>query len=117
MFYVQVNGINIMHVSARDVYAFGLQLIDIMFTKEEQSSLLFASKKSKTRVRLHRERVDRLLGQVPFGLNVTMCNNNVICYNQGYMDQRYGNEWDMKTFTQKANQKCRDAKTGKDVVE
>ena len=45
-----------------------------------------------------------------------MHNNNVV-YNPGYMNQRYGNDWDMKTFTQKANQKCRDAKPGKGMVE
>ena len=61
-----------MRLSATDVYAFRLQLMDILFTKEEQSSsLLFASKKSK-RVGLDRERVDKLLGKLPFSLDVTM---------------------------------------------
>ena len=44
---MQVNGVNILRLSAKDVYAYGLQLIDVLFTKEEQSrSLLFSSKKS-----------------------------------------------------------------------
>ena len=43
---MQVNGVNILRLSARDVYAYGLQLIDILFTKEEQSqSLSFCIKK------------------------------------------------------------------------
>lgn len=63
LYFVQVNGINILRLSARDVYAFGLQLLDIFFTKEEQSrSLLFSSKKS-SKPGLDRERVDRLLGE------------------------------------------------------
>ena len=42
-----INGINVMHLPARDAYAFGLQLLDILFTKEELgSSLLMKSKKS-----------------------------------------------------------------------
>ena len=63
LYFVQVNGVNILRLSARDVYAFGLQLLDILFTKEEQSrSLLFSSKKS-SKPGLDRERVDRLLGK------------------------------------------------------
>ena len=60
---MQVNGVNILRLSAKDVYAYGLQLIDILFTKEEQSqSLLFASKRS-SKPALERERVDKLLGE------------------------------------------------------
>ena len=65
-----VNGINVLQLSARDVYAVGLQLLDVMFTKEEQScSLLFASKKS-TRVGLDGEHVDKLLGELPFNYSM-----------------------------------------------
>ena len=61
--HMQVNGINILRLSARDAYAFGLQLLDILFTKEELSgSLLFKSKKS-SKPGLDRERVDQLLGE------------------------------------------------------
>ena len=60
---MQVNEVNILRLSARDVYVFGLQLIDILFTKEEQShSLLFSSKKS-SKPGLERERVDKPLGK------------------------------------------------------
>ena len=61
LYFVQENGINILRLSARDVYSFGLQLLDFLFTKEEQSrSLLFSS---KLKPGLDRERVDRLLGE------------------------------------------------------
>ena len=59
----QVNRVNILRLSARDVYAFGLQLIGILFTKEELSrSLLFKSTKSP-KPGLDKERVDKLLGK------------------------------------------------------
>ena len=42
------NGVNVMRIPARDAYSYGLQLMDILFTKEElSSSLLFKSKKSE----------------------------------------------------------------------
>lgn len=44
-----VNGRNIMRIHSRDAYSYGLQLMDMMFTKEElASSLLFKSKKVKS---------------------------------------------------------------------
>ena len=83
------NGINVMRLPSRDVYSFRLQLMDIMFTKEElASSLLFKSKKSD-KPGLDKVRVERMLQ---------------------YMEQRYGNSWDLKMFTLKANQKCRDSR-------
>ena len=48
----KINGINVMMLPTRDAYSFGLQLMDLMFTKEEQStSLLFKSKEWKTSIR------------------------------------------------------------------
>ncbi len=53
-----------LRLSARDVYAFGLQLLDILFTKEELSgSLLFHSKKS-AKPGLEQVRVEKLLGEL-----------------------------------------------------
>ena len=41
-----VNGINITRIPSWDAYSYGLQLMDILFTKEElAASLLFQSKK------------------------------------------------------------------------
>ena len=38
----QVNGVNVMRIPSRDAYSFGLQLLNILFTKEELAvSLLF----------------------------------------------------------------------------
>lgn len=55
-----------MRLSARDVYAHGLQLLDVFFfTKEELShSLLFESKKKTDRTPLDQEKVYKLLGKV-----------------------------------------------------
>ncbi len=53
-----------MRLSARDAYGFGLQLLDILFTKEELAgSLLFSSKKS-TKPGLPKDRVEKLLGKL-----------------------------------------------------
>lgn len=83
-----VGGVNVMRLPSRDAYSFALQLLDILFTKEEQgTSLLFKSKKSE-KPGLDRERVEKLLS---------------------FVERRYGDDWDIRTLTSKANQKCRDA--------
>ena len=39
------NGVNLLRILTRDAYSYGLQLMDVLFTKEELSgSLLFKSK-------------------------------------------------------------------------
>ena len=84
-----INGINVMRLPARDAYAFGLQLLDILFTKEELgSSLLMKSKKSE-KPGLDSARVQQLLSLI---------------------DLRFGDKWDIKTLTMKCNQKCRDSR-------
>lgn len=84
-----VNGINLLRIPARDAYAYALNLLDSLFTKEElSSSLLFKSKKSE-KPALDRERVEKLLSCI---------------------DKRYSDNWDLKVLTSKANQKCRDTK-------
>ena len=43
----EVNGVDISRIPARDVYSFGLQLLEAIFTRKELAeSLLFKSKKS-----------------------------------------------------------------------
>lgn len=84
-----INGVNIMRLPSRDAYSFALQLLDMLFSKEELSSaLLFKSKKSE-KPGLDKTRVEKLLS---------------------YVQRRYGTNWDMKTLVAKANQKCRDSK-------
>ena len=88
-----INGINVLRLPARDKYAFGLQLLDVLFTKEKlASSLLFKSKKSE-KPGLDKARVQQLMTLV---------------------DKKFGNSWDLKTLTQKANQnaKTQAQKTG-----
>ena len=81
-----------MRIPSRDAYAFALQLMDVLFTKEElASSLIFQSKKSD-KPALHPQRVQQLLN---------------------FVDNRYADNWDLKTLTAKANQKCRDLKLNK----
>jgi hypothetical protein len=62
-FCVQVNGINLLRIPARDAYAYGLNLLDSLFSKEELfTSLLFKSKKSE-KPGLDSVRVEKLLGK------------------------------------------------------
>ena len=76
-------------ISATNVYVFALQLIDLLFSKEEMAcSLLFKSKKS-SKPGLNKQRVEQLLKLV---------------------EKRYGDKWNIKILTAKANQKCRDSK-------
>ena len=75
-------------IPARDAYAFGLVLMDSLFTKEELAvSLLYKSKKSE-KPGLDENRVAKIIN---------------------LMSRRYPDGWDMKSFTAKANQKCRDS--------
>lgn len=82
-----------MRIPSRDAYSFSLQLLTILFTKEELSaSLLFKSKKSE-KPGLDQGRVEKMLKII---------------------EKRYGNDWDLRTLTQKVNQKCRDS--AKDIA-
>ena len=84
-----VKGINVMKLPTRDAYSFALQLLDLLFTKEEQAgSLMFKSKKSE-KPALDEQKVAQLIELVQL---------------------RFGNDWNMKTLQAKVNQKCRDSK-------
>ena len=77
-----------MRIPSRDAYSFGLQLLNILFTEEELAvSLLFKSKKS-TKPGLDQGRVEKMLKLI---------------------ERRFGNDWDLRTLSQKVNQKCRDS--------
>ena len=72
-----INGVNLKRVYSRDAYSYGLQLLDILFTKEEQSSsLLFTSKRSPKQA-LEKSKVKKLLSLVK---------------------EKYKDGWDMKIF-------------------
>ena len=78
----QVNGVNVMRIPSRDAYSFGLQLLNILFTKEELAvSLLFKSKKSE-KPGLEQRRVENMLRLI---------------------EKQFGNDWDLRTLSQKVN--------------
>ena len=75
-------------IPVRDAYAFGLVLMDSLFTTEELAvSLLYKSKKSE-KPGLDENRVAKIIH---------------------IMSKRYPDGWDMKSFIAKANQNCRDS--------
>eukprot|EP00731_Ephydatia_muelleri_P010460 Em0005g1046a len=84
-----VNGVNVLHLPAKTPYLFGLQLLDMLFSRAElSSSLLFKSTKSERGV-LDPTKVSRIID---------------------IMNKRYNQtEWNMAKFVSKANQKCRDS--------
>lgn len=85
----EINGINVMTVPSRDAYSFGLHLMDMLFTKDELAgSLLFPSGKSN-KPSLDSKKVQTMMGLIR---------------------KRYGDQWNIKLLTSKANQKCRDTK-------
>ena len=82
IFCEQVNGVNVMRIPSRDAYSFGLQLLNILFTKEELAvSLLFKSKKSE-KPGLEQRRVENMLRLI---------------------EKQFGNDWDLRTLSQKVN--------------
>ena len=61
---LQLNGVNLLVVQARDVYAYGLYLMDALFTRREMAvSLLYKSKKS-AKPQLEPDRVAKLFGEL-----------------------------------------------------
>ena len=60
---MQINGVDLLTVPARDVYSYGLALMDCFFTKEELAkSLCFKSKKSE-KPPLDHAKMEKLLGK------------------------------------------------------
>lgn len=81
-----VNGTNVFKIPFKDPYCYGLQLMDIIFSKQELAdSPLFKSSRSE-RLALDQKRVGQLLD---------------------IMERRCGENWNLHIFTTKANQKCR----------
>ena len=109
---------NLLKIFGRDAYAYGLALLDAMFSKEELSkSLLFHSKKKTTRVPLDPERVSLLLSKFrSLSCFPTLSTIIIFLLQINCLDIKYKDMYDLKTFTQKANQKCCDTKfVGVDV--
>ena len=68
--------------------------MDMLFTKDElASSLMFKSKGKSTKPPLDKERVEKMFKLIEEKFKD---------------DQTYQQQWDLKAFITKANQKCRD---------
>ena len=69
----KINGINVMMLPTRDAYSFGLQLMDLMFTKEEQSTsciIIQIQKEWKTSIRSNKGVRAYRLGSITFWIKV-----------------------------------------------
>ncbi|KAL5496316.1 hypothetical protein EMCRGX_G012575 [Ephydatia muelleri] len=89
-FYMQFNDVNLKLIpKKKNIYIYGLALLDVFFAKQELGeALLFSSLKS-TKPALCQEKVERIIE---------------------IMKKQFPTEsLDLQVFTHKANQKCRDA--------
>ena len=91
-----IKGVNVQRMRSEDGYAYGLQLMDVFFSKEEQhASLLVSSSGNKSeKPPLNKEKVEKI-----FKLIEEKYKN----------DKDHQKNWDPKKFIAKANQKCQDA--------
>lgn len=91
------NGLDLRKVNAANgPYSYGLNLMDVLFDKEEMStSLLFQLSSTKSdKSGLNEDKVQKLFELI----------------SEKFKDsETYKKEWNMKLFISKANQKCRDA--------
>ena len=112
---------DVLRIPARDAFQYGLSLLDIFFAKEElASSLVYKSKKSE-KPGLDHSKVERMFGKQLYIARINnyryVCNSYIIqllftakcLLLTGWIDKRYGRDYDMKKMTLKMNQKCRDS--------
>ena len=85
----EVNGVDISRIPIRDVYSFGLQLLEVSFTRKELTDPSVQVKKKSSKPGLPVEKVQQYLATI---------------------DNRFGDDWDLKKLTSKVNQMCRDTK-------
>ena len=63
VYYSQANGVNLLRIPARDAYAYGLSLVDAIFTKEELAQSLFMKSKKSDKPALDKGKVDKIIGE------------------------------------------------------
>ncbi len=105
-----MGGRNLLSIPARDVYAYALCLIDVLFTKEElKNSLAFESKKSNCHKSvLDQIRVTKISGKHNLQDVINHC--NIIIVASDCVAKKYGQGcFNERMLRQKMNQKCHDA--------
>lgn len=61
-FLLQVNGVNLKLLPARDAYSYGLALMEVLFTTQEMASSLLLPSKRSPKPPLEAAKVEKLLG-------------------------------------------------------
>ena len=69
---MQVNGVNLMHVPAKDVNAYGRALLDLLFTKHEQKALVIFESKTTSKQPLDPAQVEKIFGENSQSLYVSL---------------------------------------------
>ena len=89
-----IKGVNVRRLHADCPYGYGLQLMDVLFTKEEMAGSLLLESKLSTKPGLDKEHVNKLFELIE----------------DKFKDSKsYRKNWNPKVFILKANQKCRDS--------
>lgn len=63
LLWIKVDGVNLLRVPAKDAYAYGRTLLDLLFTKEEQKKSVVLKTKKSTKPPLEQERVETMFGK------------------------------------------------------
>ncbi len=117
----QVDGVNLLRIPARDAYAYGRRLLDVLFTKIEQRASILLTFKKTNKPALDQQRVHKLFGEFCSFFSVFFpgtawkwlfkaAATQYVTSVTGCMDRRYHGGYDHKTLVASLNQKCRDAK-------
>ena len=59
----EVDGVNFMRIPSKDAYAYGLALLDQLFTKEEQKESIALKSKKSLKPPLSPKRVEKMFGK------------------------------------------------------
>lgn len=70
--YLQINGVNLIQIPARDPYAYGRSVLEILFTKEELAKSVVLKSKKSGKPPLSPPRVQKLFGE---------CRDTIECKN------------------------------------
>ena len=100
--WMQVDGINLLHIPSKDAYAYARTLLNMLFTKQEQKSVVLKSSKSLKPP--SPRRVQKLFGK---SMSLQTCTYTIYFWSTF---QTMSNEDMDNDLMATLNQKCRDAK-------
>ena len=102
-----MNGVSVLQIPARDAYAYGRSLLEVIFSKEELSkSVIFKTKKSN-KPPLRSEGVQLMFGKLVW-LRYQAESYILIYVLSDCIDRRYKEKYEYSKMLVTLGQKCRD---------